>query len=181
MADDQADFFTEFPASQREALRETFSRFVHSLPGGLVTIAWGMPSIKVGTTTLVSLSGFDRHNSVFPGPEVITLLAPDLHNHTVTKGTIHFDKDRPMSTGLVRKISRTSIAVLNSRFPKKDGTFVEYYDNGWLKQRGKYRDGLMHGRWEWFRRDGSPMRSGEFLLGDKTGEWTTFTRDGGVV
>jgi antitoxin component YwqK of YwqJK toxin-antitoxin module len=40
------------------------------------------------------------------------------------------------------------------------------------------KDGRMHGAWEFFRRDGSPLRSGRFDRGDQVGLWTTFDRAG---
>ena len=36
----------------------------------------------------------------------------------------------------------------------------------------------MHGAWEFFRRDGSLMRSGRFAHGEQTGTWTTYDRAG---
>lgn len=148
------------------------------LSEGTVQIAWGMPSIKVGTQAMVSVWGFQHHNSVFPGPGVIAALSNDLAHYSVTKGTIHFDRDQPMPATMVKKIVLQAIAQLNARYPKKDGSFLEYYDNGHLKQRGKYLDGLMHGAWSWWRKDGSLMRTGSFNRGEKTGEWVTHTRGG---
>jgi len=42
-------------------------------------------------------------------------------------------------------------------------------------------DGVMVGYWEWFRVDGTRMRSGTFEGGEQTGEWTTYDRAGKVV
>ena len=42
-------------------------------------------------------------------------------------------------------------------------------------------DGQMTGYWEWFRKDGSKMRSGTFVNGEQVGEWTTFDKTGRVV
>jgi antitoxin component YwqK of YwqJK toxin-antitoxin module len=39
----------------------------------------------------------------------------------------------------------------------------------------------MHGVWEFYRRDGSLMRRGEFDRGKQVGVWKTFDRSGGVV
>ncbi len=39
----------------------------------------------------------------------------------------------------------------------------------------------MHGYWEWYRTDGSLMRSGNFNQGTQIGEWTTYDRTGRVV
>ena len=42
-------------------------------------------------------------------------------------------------------------------------------------------DGVMTGYWEWFRKDGSIMRSGHFENGEQVGEWTTYDRVGKAV
>ncbi len=55
------------------------------------------------------------------------------------------------------------------------------YDNGQPKHRGFRLDGEMHGAWEFYRRDGSIMRSGEFDKGQQAGTWRTFDRSGAVV
>jgi antitoxin component YwqK of YwqJK toxin-antitoxin module len=57
----------------------------------------------------------------------------------------------------------------------------ERYDNGQPKLRGAHLDGAMHGRWEFFRRDGSVMRAGSFDRGRQIGTWRTYDRSGAVV
>jgi len=57
----------------------------------------------------------------------------------------------------------------------------ERYDNGELKLRGSHLDREMHGDWEFFRRDGSIMRSGTFDRGKQIGVWKTYDRSGKVV
>ena len=39
----------------------------------------------------------------------------------------------------------------------------------------------MTGFWEFFRKDGSLMRSGSFQAGEQVGEWKTFDRAGRLV
>ena len=58
---------------------------------------------------------------------------------------------------------------------------VSHYDNGAVRYRGANLDGEMHGEWAFFRRDGSPMRSGRFERGRHIGVWRTFDRQGRVV
>jgi antitoxin component YwqK of YwqJK toxin-antitoxin module len=55
------------------------------------------------------------------------------------------------------------------------------YDTGTIKHRGATVDGQMHGPWEWFRRDGSLMRTGSFDHGRQVGVWRTHDRTGRVV
>ena len=49
------------------------------------------------------------------------------------------------------------------------------------KHRGFTLGGQMHGEWTFYRRDGSPMRSGEFDKGQQVGTWRTFDRNGKIV
>ena len=56
-----------------------------------------------------------------------------------------------------------------------------YYPNGVVKMKGFHLDGEMHGAWEWYRTDGSVMRTGEFDRGKQVGVWRTFERSGRLV
>jgi antitoxin component YwqK of YwqJK toxin-antitoxin module len=58
---------------------------------------------------------------------------------------------------------------------------VSYYDDGSVRYRGFQLDGQMHGRWEFLRRDGTVMRTGDFERGQQVGVWQTFDRSGRVV
>ena len=58
---------------------------------------------------------------------------------------------------------------------------IAYYGTGELLSRGFTLDGEMHSAWEFFRKDGSVMRTGEFDRGRQVGIWRTFDRAGGLV
>jgi len=55
------------------------------------------------------------------------------------------------------------------------------YDNGLPRFKGEYLDGKMHGYWEFYRKDGSLMRSGAFDREVQVGVWKTFDRTGALV
>lgn len=57
---------------------------------------------------------------------------------------------------------------------------VDTFANGMVKARGFELDGQLHGHWEWFRTDGSLLRTGEFDRGVQVGTWGTYTRDGAL-
>ena len=57
---------------------------------------------------------------------------------------------------------------------------VEYHKDGTVWARGQTLDGVPTGYWEWFRRDGTRMRSGHFEAGKQVGEWTTYDKAGAV-
>jgi antitoxin component YwqK of YwqJK toxin-antitoxin module len=65
---------------------------------------------------------------------------------------------------------------------RKLQNYVHYHRNGSIWACGqKTADGVLTGYWEWFRKDGTKMRSGYFADGEQVGEWTTFDRKGKVV
>lgn len=170
--------FAGFPDAQRQALVDTWGRAVSILPGAEQCIAWNMPSLRVDGELVLSMLGFQSHNSVFPGPGVIETLGEQLAEFTITKGTIHFDRDRPIKASVVKAIIAARIAEINESFPRSNGQVKEFYTNGWLKAKGKMKSGQMHGAWEWFRKDGTLKRSGRFKDGQQVGTWTTYDAAG---
>ena len=60
---------------------------------------------------------------------------------------------------------------------KKD---TEYHKDGSVRAMGPRVDGVPVGYWEWFRLDGTKMRSGHFEKGEQTGEWTTYDKKGQI-
>jgi antitoxin component YwqK of YwqJK toxin-antitoxin module len=57
---------------------------------------------------------------------------------------------------------------------------IEYYKNGIIKAKGPIVGEKMDGYWEWFRKDGTKMRSGHFKAGEQIGEWITYDQRGEV-
>lgn len=64
--------------------------------------------------------------------------------------------------------------------PTKTQDHVIYHKGGSIWAKGPKLVGELHGYWEWFRKDGTKMRSGHFHRGAKTGEWTTYDAKGNV-
>ena len=75
-----------------------------------------------------------------------------------------------------------SYAILGEMANRSDPVpEVVHYGNGNVKMKGFRLDGEMHGAWEWYRTDGSVMRTGEFDRGKQVGVWQTFDRSGRLV
>jgi len=178
VAEDVTRVFATFDGRQRDALNSSWLAAVRLLPGAEQCIAWGMPTLRVDGDLVISMQGFARHNSVFPGAGVIERLKSELTKATITKGTIHFDRDAPMQVPLQRKILRMCIAEINAGYPRANGQFKEFYRNGYLKVRGKLKSGEYNGQWEFFRQDGTIKRSGRFRSGQQIGKWTTYDSAG---
>ena len=61
---------------------------------------------------------------------------------------------------------------------KSDADHIEYHKNGSIRAKGKMPGGVPTGYWEWFRLDGTKLRSGHFENGQQVGEWITYDRKG---
>lgn len=156
-----------------QSLRELIQELV---PGANERISYAMPTFEISGQILIHYQGFKDHNSLFPGAEVGKILSQELEGMVTSKGTIQFDKERLISRQLLKKILQTRIAIINDAFPKKNGEYLSFYDNGFLKSKGKYRDGLMHGYWRFYRKDGSLMREGKLNKSEPEGNWITHKR-----
>ncbi|WP_061963103.1 toxin-antitoxin system YwqK family antitoxin [Demequina aurantiaca] len=56
--------------------------------------------------------------------------------------------------------------------------YEKFHKDGSLWARGQFLEGKMHGYWEYFRVDGTIMRSGSFDRDVQVGEWTTYDKQG---
>lgn len=57
---------------------------------------------------------------------------------------------------------------------------TEYHKDGTVRAKGTTQGGLLTGYWEWFRKDGTKLRSGHFEASQQVGEWTTYDKQGHV-
>ncbi len=57
---------------------------------------------------------------------------------------------------------------------------IIYHKDGSIWGKGQMVGDAADGYWEWFRKDGTKMRSGHFDKGKQVGEWITFDKTGSV-
>ncbi len=68
--------------------------------------------------------------------------------------------------------------------PARLGTrkrYIKRHRDGSIWAKGSVVGGKPDGYFEWFRKDGTKMRSGHFRNGEQTGEWKTYDKEGRVV
>ena len=182
MSDNFKNTLKKFPKEQQKALLETINSAEKLFPKAERTIAWGMPTLKIGEDNLCHVMGFKNHNSLFPSSgSIAAQFKKDLTKYKVSKGTIQFDLAKPFPKPLLKKLLLARISQINESYPKKNGAFVEYYKNGGVKAKGKYKGKAMHGKWDFFRQDGSLMRAGSFTNGKQSGTWVTYNAKGKLV
>jgi uncharacterized protein YdhG (YjbR/CyaY superfamily) len=167
-----------FTGRQRAALDAVRATLRSALPGATEAISYGIPTMQIDDVSVIGFEGYTKHNSIFPFSNLEPLgLADELAAYPQTKGSVHFAVDRPFPAGLLRRLVRARIEQINASYPKR-GEVKEFHANGFLKMRGRMRGDEMHGAWEWFRSDGTRLRSGSFNKGARVGEWVDYDRAG---
>lgn len=64
---------------------------------------------------------------------------------------------------------------------KRSKPYTHTHKDGSVWAKGQMTGDTMTGYWEWFRKDGTIMRSGSFdAAGQQTGAWTTYDQKGKV-
>ncbi len=169
----------KFDKEQRAILSLLREQILLELPTAQEVIKYGIPTFTIEGVPVLGFDGYKAHNSIFPySGSTVKILEKELAKYVQTKGSIHFPKDKPIPLALLRKIIKARIAQINASFPSRVGEYLEFYANGILKSKGKMRQGKMHGYWEWFRKDGTKLRSGSFINGEQSGLWITYDQNG---
>jgi len=72
-------------------------------------ISYGIPAFKY-KGMLVWFAAFSDHCSLFPGASVIEKFKNELKGFQISKGTIKFPVDKPLSAALVKKMVKAGVA-----------------------------------------------------------------------
>ena len=171
----------KFGPEQKKILVDLRDHIASKLPSAEQVIKYGIPTFLIEGVPVIGFDGYKAHNSVFPySGSFNARLKKDLEQYVQTKGSIHFEGGKAIPKPLINKILVERIQQINDSYPKKTGEYLEFYANGILKAKGKYKAGKLHGDWKWFRKTGVIMRSGTFKNGEQIGTWITYDAKGKV-
>lgn len=153
------DHLAGFDEPQRAALLRTTGTIRAALPGAAEVISYGMPTFKLGGPdgpAIIGLDGFTGHNSLFPYSTAIAhAFADELVGYPQTKGSIHFERERPFPAGLLRRIITARIVEINATYPKRSGEYRQFHANGALRTSGRMRGDARVGTWTTYDRTGA--------------------------
>ena len=114
-AEDVADYLSQVPEPQREALERLRRTIKSTAPDAVEVISYQIPTFKLNGRMLVSYAAFKHHCSFFPGAGPIEMHANDLKSFQTSKGTIQFTPEHPLSTTLVKRLVKTRIKLNGGR------------------------------------------------------------------
>jgi uncharacterized protein YdhG (YjbR/CyaY superfamily) len=109
----------EYLARAPEPARSTLNRIravVRSAvpPEATEAISYGIPAIKY-KGVVAWFAAFSNHCSFFPGASVINAFKNELEGYQISKGTIRFPVDKPLSAPLVKKLVKARMAEMEHK------------------------------------------------------------------
>lgn len=140
---------------------------------------YGVPAITVAGKGIIGYQARKDGCSLFPmSGSVLSQVSSLPPGTTAHQGTLHFGADQRLPLRFLKEVVRLRLAELGS---VSGGTRIEVFSDGGVKAIGQMKEGALHGRWEWFRQDGSVLRKGTFCKGEPVGWWETWDADGALV
>ncbi len=181
MASEIDAYIAQQPEPQRSSLTAMRALIGSLLPRADEAIAYGAPAWTVDGTAIAGLSGSARHWSYLPHSGSVTATLGDaLAAYEASKGAIKVPAGSTLPKPLTKRLIAARLDELRMA-PDSKGFARDLYADGGLKAKGRIKDGELHGDWQWWRQDGSLMRSGTFDRGRQVREWTTYDRSGAVA
>jgi uncharacterized protein YdhG (YjbR/CyaY superfamily) len=103
----------KFDKPQRDALQAVRVAIAELLPEADEVIKYGIPTFAINGKGVIGFDGYRNHNSIFPySGSINEILRDDLSKYVQTKGSIHFDKEKPFPKALLKKILKERLRQL---------------------------------------------------------------------
>jgi len=104
------EYLSRVPQSSRSAFLKLRGAIRSAVPAEAIEIiSYGIPAFK-RKRVLVWFAAFSNHCSLFPTSSVIEGFKSDLKGFSTSKGTIHFPRDKPIPTALVKRLVKARVA-----------------------------------------------------------------------
>jgi uncharacterized protein YdhG (YjbR/CyaY superfamily) len=95
----------KFDKPQRDALQAVRVVIAEALPEAQEVIKYGIPTFAIDGKGVIGFDGFKNHNSIFPySGSFGGRMRDELAKYEQTKGSIHFDREKPFPKTLLKKI-----------------------------------------------------------------------------
>ena len=99
------EYIASFPPDVRRTLTDVRAAIRTAVPGTEERISYGIPTFALDGRYVVYFSGWKRHISVYPIPDVEGELATRIAPYQSGKGTLKFPLDEPMPLELIKAVA----------------------------------------------------------------------------
>ncbi len=98
------DYLARIPETARSTLNQIRAAIRSAVPPEATeSISYRIPAFRY-KEVLVWFAAFSDHCSFFPTSSIIEKFKKDLKGYAISKGTIQFPKDKPLSAALLKKM-----------------------------------------------------------------------------
>lgn len=99
-------------ADKRDALEALRKNIKAAAPKAEECISYGVPAFRLNGKFLVAYAAAKNHCAFYPGAVIEQL--NELKDYDTSKGTIRFAADKPLPSGLVRKLVKLRMAKMRA-------------------------------------------------------------------
>jgi uncharacterized protein YdhG (YjbR/CyaY superfamily) len=114
------DYLDALSADKRAALEKLRKVIKAAAPKAEECISYGLAAFRLDGRLLVAFGAGANHCAFYPGSgSTVADHQDELKNYETTKGSIHFQPDKPLPAALVRKLVKARIAENEKRRKSK--------------------------------------------------------------
>ena len=109
------EYLEALPELSRAVLQDVRAVLRESVPEGVESISYGIPTVKLGGTMLLSYAAFANHCSLFPASgDVMAALGDELAPYFAEKATLRFSPTDPIPRDLLERVVAVRVAEVTS-------------------------------------------------------------------
>ena len=108
------EYLDSFPEEVASVLRAVQDRLRAAAPGADEVISYGIPTLRLEGRNLVHFAGWKHHVSIYPAPDDLSSLEPEITPYVAGRGTLKFPLADGVPLELVEKVGHL-LVVQNTR------------------------------------------------------------------